>query len=58
MEAEKTILNVAIEQYQNSSLVHSRWGDFYLILSDKTNVVKSYQKAVELDPNDVQSKTL
>ena len=55
-EAVKTILDLAIEQYPNSSIVHSRWGDYYLKLSDKTNAVKSYQKAVELDPNDQQSK--
>jgi len=56
MDAVKTILEVAIKQHPNSSIVHSRWGDYYLKLNDKPNAIKSYQKAVELDPNDQQTK--
>lgn len=58
MDAVKTILEVAIEQHPNSSIVHSRWGDYYLKLNDKANAIKSYQKAVELDPNDQQTKDI
>jgi len=56
MDAVKTILEVAIEQHPNSSIVHSRWGDYYLKLNDKPNANKSYQKALELDPTDQQTK--
>ena len=58
MDAVKTILEVAIEQHPNSSIVYSRWGDYYLKLNDKTNAIKSYQKAVELDPTDQQTKDI
>lgn len=56
--AVKTILDLAIEQHPNSSMVYSRWGDYYLKLNDKTNAIKSYQKALELDPEDQQTKDL
>jgi tetratricopeptide (TPR) repeat protein len=56
MDAVKTILEVAIELHPNSSIVHSRWGDYYIKLKDKPNAVKSYQKALELDPADQQIK--
>jgi len=56
MDAVKTILDVAIEQHPNSSIVYSRWGDYYLKLNDRQNAIKSYQKAIELDPTDQQSK--
>jgi len=56
MDAVKTILDVAIEQHINSSIVYSRWGDYYLKLNDKQNAIKSYQKAIELDPTDQQTK--
>ena len=55
-DAVKTILDIAIEQHPNSSIVHSRWGDYYLKLNDKPNAIKSYLKALELDPNDEQTK--
>ena len=55
-KAVNTILDLATEQYPNSSMVYSRWGDFYLKLNDKPNAIKSYQKAIELDPNDQQTK--
>jgi CubicO group peptidase (beta-lactamase class C family) len=56
--AIKTILDLATEQYPNSSMVYSRWGDYYLKLNDKPNAIKSYQKALELDPNDQQTKDI
>jgi CubicO group peptidase (beta-lactamase class C family) len=56
--AVKTILDLATEQHPNSSMVYSRWGDYYLKLNDKPNALKSYQKAIELDPNDQQTKDI
>lgn len=52
------ILELAMEQHPNSSMVYSRWGDYYLKRNDKPNAIKSYQKAIELDPNDSQIKDL
>lgn len=57
-EAVKTILEVAIEQHPNSSIVYSRWGDFYLKLNDKAKATKSYERALALDPNDEQTKEI
>lgn len=54
--AVQTILDVAIEQHPNSSIVYSRWGDYFLKLNDKKNAIKNYQRAIELDPNDENSK--
>lgn len=56
--AVKTILDLATEQHPNSSMVYSRWGDYYLKLNDKPNALKSYQKALELDPNDQQTRDI
>ncbi|MCZ4221919.1 serine hydrolase [Pedobacter rhodius] len=58
MAAVKTVLDVALEQHANSSIVYSRWGDYYLKYNDKPNAIKSYQKALELDPNDEQTKEI
>jgi len=58
LEAVKTILEVAIEQHPNSSIVHSRWGDYYLKKKDKATAIQFFQKAIELDPNDLQSKEI
>lgn len=55
-DAVKTILEVAIEQHPNASIVYSRWGDYYLKLNDTPNAIKSYQKAIALDPTDQQTK--
>ena len=55
INAVKTILDVAINQHPNSSIVYSRWGDYYLKINDKSNAFKSFQKAVEIDPSDKQS---
>ncbi len=54
--AVKTILELAIEQHPNSSIAYSRWGDFYQKINDKSSAIKSYQKAIELDPTDQQTK--
>ncbi len=56
--AVKTILDLATTQHPNSSMVYSRWGDYYLKLNDKPNAINSYQKALELDPNDQQTKEI
>jgi tetratricopeptide (TPR) repeat protein len=55
LEAVKTILELAVEQHPNSSIVYSRWGDYYLKINDRTNAIKSYQQALKLDPNDQQT---
>lgn len=55
-DAVQTVLELAKELHPNSSIVYSRWGDFYLKLNDKPNAIKCYQKAVELDPSDQQAK--
>lgn len=55
-EAVKTVLELAAEQHPNSAVVYSRWGDFYLFQKDKANAVKNYRRALELDPNDQQTK--
>lgn len=56
MNAVKTILDLAVEQHPNSSIVYSRWGDYYLKINDKQNAIKSFQKALSLDPTDQQTK--
>lgn len=56
LDAVKTILDLAITQHPNSSIVHSRWGDYHLKINEKPNAIKYYQKAVELDPSDQQTK--
>lgn len=55
-QAVKTILELALEQHPNSSIVYARWGDFYFSQNDKANAAKSFQKALELDPNDKESE--
>ena len=54
--AVKTILELAVEQNPKSSIVYSRWGDYYLKLNDRTSAIKSYETALELDPGDQQTK--
>ncbi len=56
--AVATILNIAVEQHPNASIVFSRWGDFYLKTGEKTKAIKSYQKALEFDPTDQQTKDI
>ena len=55
-EAVKTILELAAEQHPNSAIVYARFGDYYRFVNDKTNAIKNYRRAIELDPNDQQIK--
>jgi len=55
LEAVRTILDLALEQHPNSSIVYSRWGDFFLLKDDIPNAVINYKKALELDPTDEQT---
>lgn len=52
MNAVKTVLELAQEQHPGSSIVYSRWGDYFLKLNDIPNTIKYYEKALTLDPND------
>ena len=54
LEAVKTVLELAVEQHPNSSIVYSRRGDYFLSLNDKASAIKNYRKALEIDPNDKQ----
>jgi CubicO group peptidase (beta-lactamase class C family) len=54
--AVKAILELAREQHPGSSIVYSRWGDYFIKMDDKANAIKNYQKALELDPADEQTK--
>ena len=56
--AVKMILELAQEQHPNSSVVYSRWGDYYISIHEKENALNSYKKALELDPSDKQTKDL
>lgn len=58
LDAVKTVLEVALKQHPNSAIVYSRWGDYHLKNNDKSNAIKSYQKALELDPSDQQTKEI
>ena len=49
-QAARVLLEVAVEQHPSSSIVYSRWGDYYKAVGDKENAVKSYRKALELEP--------
>ena len=55
LEAVTTILNLALEQHPNSSIIYSRWGDFFLLKDDIPNAIINYKKALELDPTDEQT---
>ncbi|RYY68876.1 MAG: serine hydrolase [Chitinophagaceae bacterium] len=48
--AVKTLLDVAVEQHPRSSIVYSRWGDFYKAIGDRQAATKSYKKSLELEP--------
>lgn len=56
LEAARAVLSAAQEQYPDSAIVYSRWGDYYMKAGDKANAIKSYQKALELDPGDEGTK--
>ena len=55
-DAVKAVLEVAKEQHPNSSIVYSRWGDYYIKLLDKENAVVNYKQALVLDPSNEQTK--
>ena len=56
LNAVKAVLELAQEKFPNASIVFSRWGDYYLAIDDKSKAIKNYQRAMELDPNDENTK--
>lgn len=58
VNAVKAILDVAAQQHPNSSIIYTRWGDFFLKINNKPKAIESYKKAIELDPTDQQSKDI
>jgi CubicO group peptidase (beta-lactamase class C family) len=52
----RTILELAEEQHPKSSMVYSRWGEFYLKSGDRNRAIESYRRAVALNPNDQIAK--
>lgn len=51
LEAAKMILELAQESFPSSSIIYSRWGDYYLKTNDKKAALTNYQRALELDPS-------
>ncbi len=56
LEAGKTVLELAEEQHPTSSVVYTRWGDYYQKINDKKRAIENYQKALALDPGDKQTE--
>ncbi len=56
MKAVNMLLDLAEEQHSNSAIVFSRRGDYFVKIGDKVAAIKSYQKAIELDPTDQQTR--
>lgn len=56
--AVKTILDLALEQHPNSSMVFSRFGDYYLKINDKQNALSNYKKALTLEPENKDIKEI
>ncbi|KAA3440055.1 serine hydrolase domain-containing protein [Rufibacter hautae] len=56
LAAAKAILEVALEQHPTSAMVQARFGDYFAKMNDKPNAIRSYSKALELDPSDLQAK--
>lgn len=56
LDAVRAILELAQEKFPNASIVFSRWGDFFVAVGDTSNAIKSYQRTMELDPNDENTK--
>ena len=52
LEAAKAILEVASEKFPNSSIVLTRWGDYYSLKNDKQNALLNYENALKLEPLD------
>jgi hypothetical protein len=48
----KAILEVAAEKFPKSSIVFTRWGDYYTLKNDKVNALLNYEKALKLEPSD------
>lgn len=56
--AVKIMLELAEEQNPNSAIVFSRWADYYLKTNQKENAINYYQKALILDPDNEEIKTI
>jgi tetratricopeptide (TPR) repeat protein len=56
LQSVRTILELAEDQHPKSSMVYSRWGEFYLKSGNHEKAIESYKKAVTLDPNDQVAK--
>lgn len=56
--AARMLLDLALENFPNSSIVYSRLGDFYLKQNDEARAIESYKKSLELDPTNKEVKTL
>lgn len=56
LNAVKAVLELALEQHPKSAIVHSRWGDYHLQRNDQASAIGYYEKALELDPADSQTR--
>ncbi|GAB3298454.1 serine hydrolase domain-containing protein [Hymenobacter tenuis] len=58
--AAQGLLELALEQFPQSAIVHARWGDLYLSRGDKPRAIASYETALRLNPSDqdLQEKLL
>ncbi len=54
--AIKTLLELASEQHPESSIVNSRWGDYYVKCHDTKNALFYYKRALESDPENKEIK--
>jgi CubicO group peptidase (beta-lactamase class C family) len=52
--AVHTILELSSELFPKSSIVQSRWGDFFKVKGDLTNALQRYQRALDLDPGNAE----
>lgn len=57
-EAVRMLLELALEQHPNSSIVYARRADYYLSVNDREQALSNLRKAIELDPSDKNSKDL
>ena len=57
LESVKTLLDLALEQNPNSSVVACRWGDYYLKINQPQNALEFYQKALILEPDNEDIKS-
>ncbi|TYZ06378.1 serine hydrolase [Hymenobacter lutimineralis] len=58
LPAAEALLNLAQEQFPQSSIVFARWGDLYVRQANKPKAIEAYQQALRLYPEDkdVQEK--